>query len=293
MEGTPVPVERRQRDLADLFDLEQVESHEWLGRNDLLQLPQLFGGQLVGQSLMAAGLSIGPDKRVHSLHTVFLRAGTSSEPVRYRVEDLHTGRSRSTRQVSALQGDRLLCRSLVSAGDDKGGISHARPAPDSGTVEESSPLSALAEDDGGLGDFWSGFEAIEIRVAPPAEDERVQHPAATHNIWMRAAEPLPDDQLIHRAAVAYASDLMLMGTAATAHGVPLGHERTLMEQWWGLSLDHTIWFQDDVRGDDWIVFEHNAPMAHASRALIQAAAFDRAGRAVCQITQEALLRRRE
>ena len=108
---------------------------------------------------------------------------------------------------------------------------------------------------------------------------------------MRAVEPLPDDRAVHRAALAYASDLMLMGSAVAVHGVPVGHESTLASTWWGISLDHTLWFQGDVRADDWLLYEHATPMAYSSRALIQAAVFDRARQPVCQVAQEAILRK--
>lgn len=282
---------RAQRDLAALFDLQQVDDTAWLGPSDLVPLPQLFGGQLVGQSIVAAARSVGQDKDVHSVHTAFLSAGTIGAPVRYVVEEIVTGRSRATRQVDAWQEDRLVCRSLVSASADRDGIGHARPAPDTDPAEDSVPLGELAEDDGGLGEFWDGFEAIEVRVSRRGGEADAPHSAApTTNIWMRAVEPLPADPAVHRAAVAYASDLMLMGSAVAVHGVPIGHESTLASTWWGVSLDHTLWFQGEVRGDEWLLYEHATPMAHASRALIHAAVFDRTGRPVCQVAQEAILR---
>lgn len=279
-------------ELARLFDLERVDEQTWLGRSDVMRLPQVFGGQLVGQSLVAAARGADPLLRVHSIHTVFLRPGDCPEPVEYSVEETYAGRSRGTWQVTGRQGGRLICRSFVSASRDGTGVGHARPAPDAGAVQDARPLPAVAEPDGGLGPWWCDFDAIEVRVAPVDESAPAPHSAiAPRNFWMRAVERLPDDPVVHRAAVAFASDLMLMGTAATAHGVPTGFERTLAEQWWGISLDHAVWFQGDVRADDWLVYEHTTPMAHAGRALIQAAAFDREGRPAAQIAQEALIRR--
>ena len=261
---------------AALFDLSQVDDRTWLGAPDTIPLPQVYGGQLVGQSVAAASRSV--EMPVHSVHTTFLRGGTVGEPVNYEVSALTRGRSRATSQVDARQGERLLCRSLVSAAASSAGLSHARPAPDVAAPEDAVPLGVLAEADGGLGGFWEGFDALEVRVAGTA-------------VWMRPTQPLPEDPAVHRAVLAYASDLLLLGSAGDVHGLPLGHERSLAEHWWGVSLDHTLWFATEVRADDWLLFDHTTAMAHPARTLIRAAVTDRAGRPVAEVAQEALIRR--
>ncbi|MGH1561216.1 acyl-CoA thioesterase [Mumia sp. DW29H23] len=277
--------------LEALFALEQTSPRTWTGTSDVVQLPQLFGGQLVGQSIVAAGRSAGEEKRVHSSHTTFLRPGLSQVPVLFTVETLRDGRRHAVHEVSAWQEDELVCRTVVSSATDDGGIGHGRPRPTTAPPEDSTDLRVLAEEDGGLGEFWEGFSAVEVRVAPIDEDARVPHSAvAPRNIWMRATDRLPDDPLLHRAALAYASDLMLMATAVAPHGAVTGHERTMADQWWAVSLDHVLWFQGDLRADEWLLFEHTTPMAHAGRALVQAAVFDGDGTTVCQVSQEALVR---
>lgn len=281
---------RAQHDLAALFDLQRVGPSTWLGLSDLIALPQPYGGQLVAQTIVAASRSVGAEMDVHSVHTSFLRAGTVGEPVRYEVAELSSGRTRATCQVDAWQDGTLLCRSLVSASADRDGLVHARPAPVVPAAEDSVDLRELAVADGGLGGFWDGFEAIDIRVSD-AEGRAAEHSAGPPtDVWMRASRPLPDDPAMHRAAIAYASDLMLLSHAVGVHGVPVGHERTLAAHWWAVSLDHTLWFQDHVRADDWLLFEHTTPMAHASRALVHATVFDPGGRPVCQVGQEAIIR---
>jgi acyl-CoA thioesterase II len=282
----------RQSDLTSLFDLERVDDAVWVGLSDRLHLPQLYGGQLVGQSVMAAGRSIGPEMRIHSSHTSFLRPGTPGRPIRYQVEDVTSGRRRGVRDVSAWQEDRLLCRTIVSATvEDESGIQHARSAPVVGPPAEAVPLADLAESGAGLGPWWEQFEAIEVRV-----DQRDPRPDAPHSavtpalLWMRTTEPLPSDPLFHRAALAYTSDLMLMATAAAAHGIPVGHESRLAESFWGISLDHTLWYQGDLAADEWLLFEQVSPMAEAGHTLIQSTVFDPSGRPVGHVSQEALLR---
>jgi acyl-CoA thioesterase II len=280
------------RSLAEVFDLRASGTDEWTGPADGLQLPQLFGGQLVGQSLVAAGRSVPDGWLPHSVHTTFLRGGLSGRPLTYRVHRLRDGKQTSTREVSAWQDDRLVCRSIVSCTAIDSGITHSRPAPVSQGVDAAVDLRALADSDGGLSPIWDGFDSVEIRVEPPLDPEHVAtHWAARpHNIWMRAADPLGEEHLLHRAAIAYASDLMLMSIAVTPHGYLIGQETSLARDWRAVSLDHTMWFQRHLRADDWMLFEYSTATAHASRALIDAAVFDPDGAHACRITQEALFR---
>ncbi|EFQ84792.1 putative acyl-CoA thioesterase II [Aeromicrobium marinum DSM 15272] len=276
--------------LTDLFELEEHGDDVWLGHSDGVPLPQLFGGQLVGQSVMAAGLSNPPGSLVHSVHTTFLRGGRSGEPVELRVDRLRDGRLFTIREVSAWQGDRLVCRSTISSAQDIDGIAHSRPHPGALPPEDSVDLQVLAEADGGLGEFWENFSAIEIRVAPDDDPQSPHSASPARNIWMRAVETLPDDPIIHRAAIAYASDLMLMSSAVEPHGHRVGQENTLGRLWNAVSLDHTLWFAGPARADEWLLYEHTTPMAYGARALINATVFDTGGTAVGMVAQEALVR---
>jgi len=277
--------------LSQLFELDHSAADTWTGATDGVGLPQLFGGQLVAQSLVAAGRSVEEGCLPHSIHTTFLRAGLSGTPVTYRVERLRDGRQIATRDVSAWQGDRLVCRSTVSCTTITDGLSHSRPAPATGGPRAATDLRILAEPDGGLGEYWDDFGSIEVRVEPqhhPTTD--LPWAALPENVWMRSVEALGDDPLLHRAAIAYASDLMLMSTALTPHGHTTGHETTLARDWWAVSLDHTMWFQRQVRADDWLLFEHSTAAAHDSRVLIDAAVFGPDGTHAVRVTQEALVR---
>ncbi|KHL15128.1 acyl-CoA thioesterase-2 [Mumia flava] len=279
--------------LNRLFTLEQTGTRRWVGASDVVPLPQLFGGQLVGQSIVAAGHCAGPETVVHSTHTSFLRPGTTGSPVHLDVEVLREGGRSCVHEVRAHQDGRLVCRTAVASSAPADGIDHARTTPAVAPPEDSVDLRVLAQPDGGLGEFWEGFTAIEVRVAPVEEDVVPPHSAtAARNIWMRAPHAIGDDPVRQRAALAYASDLMLMATAVAPHGAVTGHERTMAEQWWAVSLDHALWFQGDVRADEWMLFEHTTPMADAGRALVNAAVFGATGAPICQVSQAALVRRR-
>lgn len=275
--------------LTALFELDRVGDDTWLGRTDGIRLPQLFGGQLVGQSVIAAGASV-ENKSVHSVHTTFLRAGASGVPVTFRVERLRDGRQISTREVSAWQDDRQLCRSIVSCAVEAEGISHSRPAPMTPGPDDCPDIREVAAADGGLGEFWDDFGSVEVRLAPDVPGALPHSASPANGVWMRSVDKLSDDPLVHRAALAYASDLMLMSTAVTPHGHTPGFERSLASAWNAVSLDHTMWFRGFPRADEWMLFEHTTPMAHAGRALIEAAVFDHEGTSICHVVQEALVR---
>lgn len=277
--------------LAELFALDRAGTDTWVGRTDGVRLPQLFGGQLVGQSLVAAGGSIEDGKALHSVHTTFLRAGASGVPVEFRVERLRDGRSISTRQVDAWQGERLLCRSTVSCAVEPDGISHQRPAPTTPGPDECPDIREVAAADGGLGEFWEDFAAVEVRLVPDVPGEVAHSASPANGVWMRSADPIGDDPVLQRAALAYASDLMLMSTAITPHGHVPGHERSLARDWAAVSLDHALWFRGTPHADDWMLFEHTTPMARAGRAVVEAAVFDLAGDTIGHCVQEAWIQR--
>jgi acyl-CoA thioesterase-2 len=275
--------------LAELFDLDRHDDDTWVGRTDGLRLPQLFGGQLVGQSVVAAAASVD-GKDVHSTHTTFLRPGAAGTPVTFRVERLRDGRQISTREVSAWQDDRLLCRTVVSCAVRADGISHSRPAPSTARPDDCPDIREVAAADGGLGEFWDDFASVEVRLAPDLPGRPAHSASPANGVWMRSVDALPDDPVVHRAAFAYASDLMLMSTAVTPHGHVSGHERSLASTWNAVSLDHAVWFRGTPRADEWMLFEHTTPMAHAGRALIEAAVFDERGASTGHVVQEALVK---
>ena len=276
--------------LAELLDPVRLDEHDWLARADDIRLPQLFGGQLIAQSLVAAGRTAGPDAEVHSVHAMFLRPGAPGADVHLTTTPLRVGRQFRAYRVQAWQEQRLICESMVSATVHDKGVAHQRAMPGTTSPGESKDLRGLAEADAGLGDIWEGFTAVEMRVARRTGTDATQAASAPDDVWMRSRESLPDDPLLHRAVIAYASDLLLMTTALGPHGVAMGQDNAVMRDWWAVSLDHSIWFHTACRADEWLLFEQSTPVAHASRALVNAAVFDEAGRPACQVSQEAFVR---
>ncbi len=90
-------------DLIDLLELEQLELNLFRGVSPDEDRQRVFGGQVAGQALIAAGRTVEDDRHVHSLHAYFLRPGDPKIPIVYEVDRIRDGRSFTTRRVVAIQ----------------------------------------------------------------------------------------------------------------------------------------------------------------------------------------------
>jgi acyl-CoA thioesterase-2 len=242
----------------------------------------LFGGLVAGQATIAAGRGVPPGRRLHSLHAYFLRAGRGDRELLFEVERLRDGGSFSTRAVKVLQDERLIFTATASFCDVEEGISHQDEMP---PVPPPEGLADRDEERARVVGQRSANRGVEVRMCDPHPfgGEAALEPAQ-HN-WLRLHGELPDDPLLHEAAIVYASDTAFMSTVNRRHAMPW-RERI------AASLDHSIWLHRAPRFDDWILFASDSPAAHAARGLIWGALYDRGGRRLASVAQEALMRRR-
>ena len=108
---------------------------------------------------------------------------------------------------------------------------------------------------------------------------------AVNRAWLRTAEALPDDPVLHQALLAYVSDYSLLGVAMQPHGL---HFKQPGVQ--GVSLDHAMWFHRDFRCDDWLLYDTESPSAAHARGFCRGSLFSRDGRLVASVAQEGLIR---
>jgi acyl-CoA thioesterase II len=282
--------------VIDSLDIDEVGPDHYRGHSPEVGWPQLFGGHVLAQGLIAAARTVDADnsaKAAHSLHAYFLRAGDPRQPVDYVVDRLRDGRRLSARSVSARQAGKPIATIMTSFADTTGTIAHQVPPPDCPRPDELPSFSEAAQEWGGLGPSWGGFEAIDVKVRPRQVQPGPHHqPSAADSadfIWMRIAEPIPADQVLHTALLVYMSDMMLMAAALVPHGVPLGHEDLGDRLWDGLSLDHAIWFHRPVVADDWLLFAQSSSFAADGRALSGAQIFDGSGGLIASTVQEGLI----
>jgi len=279
-------------ELVDLLDLERLEADLFRGRQPATTLQRVFGGQVAGQALVAAGRTVAPDRPVHSLHSYFLRPGDPQVPIVYSVERTRDGRSFTTRRVVALQHGRTIFTLTASFAVVEDGPDHQDPMPAAPDPESLPPLHELLSDYADeLGGWFVRPRPIDLRYVgkPPLvaiQEDGPQPPS--NDVWLRADGRLPDDPMLHACVLTYASDSTLLDSVLLPHRLAVGH---------GLSgggslasLDHAVWFHRPFRADDWLLYSQHSPSAHGARGLATGRIFSRDGQLVASVVQEGLVR---
>jgi acyl-CoA thioesterase II len=278
------------RELKDILDLEQLDSNLFRSRaNQANHNNALFGGQILGQGLKAAALTVD-DRDAHSLHGYFLLPGASDIPVIYDVELTRDGGSFSTRRVVARQRLRVIFHMEVSFHRKEEGYEHEL-ALDIGVPEPESllNLSDLAtkyfgQKPGGMQPS-GGQQIVELRPVSP-EDFLTRKAATARGLyWMKSTTPLPDDALTQLAGLAYLSDYFLTPTAVIQHVTSIMSGKIM-----AASLDHAMWFHRPCRADEWLLVNAMSPFAGGARGLTRAEIYDRSRRLIASVAQEGLVR---
>ncbi|MDR9439915.1 MAG: acyl-CoA thioesterase II [Halomonas sp.] len=262
--------------LVDLLGLEALEKNLFRGRSQDLGLPQLFGGQVLGQALSAASQTVDPARQAHSLHGYFLRPGDPHRPVVYQVDAVRDGGSFTTRRVTAIQKGRPIFFCSASFHGEEQSIAHQPAMP------EGIPPEALADGNARLERF-PGHPIEFLHLGDEAETGR----PARKRLWFRLVGELPDDQALQRSLLAYSSDFNLLTTALVPHGIDFRDPQLQIA-----SLDHALWFHHDVRVDDWLLYDMDSPWAGGARGFARGSIYDRQGRLVASSAQEGLTRLR-
>ncbi|WP_107402039.1 acyl-CoA thioesterase II [Streptomyces oceani] len=281
------PAER----LVDLLGLERIELDIFRGQSPDESLQRVFGGQVAGQALVAAGRTTEGDRPVHSLHAYFLRPGKPGIPIVYQVERVRDGRSFTTRRVVAVQQGRTIFHLTASFHQPETGIEHQLAMP---AVPDPEDLPKLADEiRARLGVLPEPLErmarrqAFDIRYVDRLrwDVQELQGAEPRSGVWMRAIGSLGDDPLVHTCALTYASDMTLLDAV-----------RIPVEPLWGqrgfdmASLDHAMWFHRPFRADEWFLYEQESPIATGARGLARGQIYDRSGQLIVSVMQEGLFR---
>jgi acyl-CoA thioesterase-2 len=282
-----------------VLGLEEREHDVFVGKTPTTPLQRIFGGQVAGQALMAAEMTVPSERAVHSLHSYFLRPGDPNEEIRYVVERIRDGRSFTTRRVLAWQrrpgaggaggelGEDVAIFGLTAdfhAGETAI-AEHSLPMPDVPRPEElpGLPEIAAAHPDRSAG-MLAMSQALEQRFLEDPFAPRPKAPPDTRShSWLRVAGRLPDEPAVHAAALTFASDLTLLSAGAARLG-------TGWAGFVGASLDHSVWFHRPVRADEWFLYETDSPAAGAGRALCFGQIWSADGVHVATVAQEGLIR---
>ena len=274
--------------LLELLDLEQIELNIFRGRSPSERVQRVFGGQVAGQALVAAGRTVPADRPVHSLHAYFIRPGDPVVPIVYTVDRVRDGRSFTTRRVTAIQHGKIIFTLSASFHQAEPGAEHAVPRPDAPAPEAVERTSERLRRVVGEAHAQLYDHPIDLRSVGPLSIEAAQDPALRTNrnlVWLRVDGELGDDPLLHVCLMTYASDMTLLDSVLTAHGMSWTDGRTS-----GASLDHAMWFHRPFRADRWLLYAQESPVAYGARGLARGQVFTAAGDLVVSVMQEGLIR---
>ncbi|MEM7427875.1 MAG: acyl-CoA thioesterase II [Pseudomonadota bacterium] len=279
--------------LLDILDLEELEVNLFRGRSPQTGWQRVFGGQVIGQALVAAMRTVDEERPVHSLHGYFMRPGDPSVPIVYEAERYRDGRSFATRRVVAIQHGKPIFTMAASFHKVEEGLTHQIdmsevPQPEDLPTEKE--IMAQLEDRMPeiMRRYFSRNRAIELRRASqrdfldPKPSEPEQH------VWIRPTGKIPDDPLVHQAILAYASDFTLLDTALVPHATNFFDQTLQMA-----SLDHAMWFHRSFRADDWLLYSQDSPTSGGSRGFTRGSIYNREGVLVASAVQEGLIRKKD
>jgi acyl-CoA thioesterase-2 len=271
--------------LVELLNLETIEVNVYRGKHPVEERQRTFGGQVAAQALIAAGRTV-EGRRVHSLHSYFLRPGDPRTPILYEVDRIRDGHSFTTRRVVAIQHGRAIYNMQASFHNDEESIDHQVKMPDVPGPESVPPLYERVREEWGDADEWfKRIQPIDQRFLGelPWSPNRNREPC--QRLWIRADGDLPDDPLLHAGVIAYASDMSLFDAILAPHRV-----RWDDGSFMGASLDHCMWFHRPARADEWLLYDTESPIAHGARGLARGFLFNQAGELCVSMVQEGLAR---
>lgn len=277
-------------ELLSLLQLEKLEEGLFRGQSEHLGLPQVYGGQVIGQALSAARYTVDDDRTVHSFHSYFLYPGNPDKPIIYDVENLRDGRSFSTRRVKAIQNGRPIFYLTASYHGDAPGFEHQNTMPDvpgpENYVSESELASQISEFlPEKLRQTFCGEKSIETRPVKVVNPLNPHKEDAKQYLWIKANGALPNDQLIHQYLLGYASDWGFLITALHPHKVSL-----MTPNFQVATIDHSIWFHRPFKMDEWLLYVIESPTASNTRGLVRGEIYNRQGDLVATAVQEGVMR---
>lgn len=287
------PVRDTLADLLGLLDLSdaggaRTSEDIYVGLSQKRPSQRVFGGQVLAQALVASSRTVAESRAVHSMHGYFLRAGDANQPITFGVQRLRDGRSFSARQVHAYQHGEPILSMIASFQEPNTGLDHQDAVPENIPDPESLPSAAEI-----LGDFdhpvareWTVERPFDVRHVEGHIYLSVEGQAQPHQaVWLKTVGPMPDDPVLHRAALAFASDYTLLEPVLRRHRLPWISPGISIA-----SLDHAMWWHRPVRVDDWLLYLAESPSASGARGLSIGKFFDRDGALVASVAQEGMIR---
>ncbi|WP_417556495.1 acyl-CoA thioesterase [Microbacterium sp.] len=277
--------------LLKVLDLDASEARTtediFTGVSHSMPTGRVYGGQVLSQSLVAAERTLPEERIVHSMHGYFLRPGDATQGITFAVDRIHDGRSFSTRRVQAYQGGVPIFSMISSFQDEDPGLDHAEPIPDGVPDPESLPSDdeLIGRVHPITGRLLSDRPADIRHVTGPLFLEVAGERVPQQAVWMRMRAPLPDDPRLHRAALAYLSDMTIQESILRRHGITWQTPGLKVA-----SLDHAMWWHRFGRVDQWMLYVQQSPNARGGRGLSQGRIYSQDGSLMATVAQEIMIR---
>ena len=276
--------------IIETLDLEEIELNHYLATSPNEGWQRVYGGQVIGQALVAASRTVSTDRSAHSLHGYFLRAGDTDIPILYKVDRIRDGKSFTTRRVVAVQRGQAIFTMSISFQVDEGGLNHQFdmpdvPGPDDLQTEDEIRQVQSKNWPKEFQDSFSGSSAIQVKPIEPMDLLNPKPAEPVQRCWMRCGDKLPDDPRIHQCVLAYLSDWSLLDTATRPHAVSFMQDNVQVA-----SLDHAMWCHRPFRADEWLLYDQDSPSASGARGFNRGLIYNQSGELVASTTQEGLVR---
>ncbi|MGO4447904.1 acyl-CoA thioesterase II [Phyllobacterium sp. TAF24] len=279
------------KELLSILDLETLEHNLFRGRSPQVGWQRVFGGQVIGQALVAAQRTVDPERHVHSLHSYFMRAGDPKVPIIYEVDRIRDGSSFTTRRVVAIQHGHAIFSLEASFQIEEEGLEHQKPIP----LDVLEPEKLMSDKDlkeqylqnapANVRKYWEQDRPIEMKPLSLTHYFTREKLPPEQNVWIKATGAVPNDRAVQAAVLAYLSDMTLLDTSLYAHGRSI-FDKDLQVA----SLDHAMWFHRPFNFDDWLLYTADSPSAAGARGFNRGALYSRDGTLIASTAQEGLIR---
>lgn len=275
--------------LVNILDLEKIEENLFRGYNPEVTWQRVFGGQVIGQALVAAYRTV-EDRICHSLHAYFLRPGDPHLPILYEVDRSRDGKSFTTRRVVAIQHGQQIFNMAVSFQVPEEGLEHQDRMPIVPQPEDLLPdyelRKAVADQiPPGMQKHFNRPRPIEMRPIDPTDYLHSKPGDPVNNVWIRASREVGDDVALNQCILGYASDMSLLDTSLRPHGKTWFDGKVQ-----SASIDHAMWFHRPFRADEWLLYLQDSPSASGARGFNRGSIYRRDGTLVASVAQEGLIR---
>ena len=279
------------KDLLDLLDLEQIEVNLFRGTSPSDGRQRVFGGQVLGQALVAAARTVEDESRTaHSLHGYFLRPGDTSIPILYQVDRIRDGKSFTTRRVVAIQRGRAIFNMSASFQVFETGLEHqfemptVRP-PNECLTEAQMREKFAADRPADMQPWPERPQPIDMRYVEPFNEYKPEPLPPYLHTWIKTIDAMPDDVRLNQCLLAYASDMTLIDTSYRPHALDWHNNKFQVA-----SLDHAMWFHRPFKADDWLLYAQDSPFSGGARGFSRGSFYTSSGALVASTAQEGLIR---